>query len=234
MCGATSAQNNIQQQQLNNYNTATQQAQQVFGNSSSVFNDLVKTFSPVVAAGPSQQGYSPQELANLNSQAITNVGQSYKNEKQALGDSQAAQGGGRAVLPGGANIGTQDALAENAGNATASALSGITQAGYAQGNKNWTEAAAGLSGAPAVFGASTNSLNAGTSAGNAASNTANQIAQAANSPWQAAIGALGGVAGAAAGNPAGLTSMFGGAAPSSSSVIPGATPAGADGGYAGG
>lgn len=199
MCGATPAQNQIESQQQSFYTNAISQANQVFGNSSSVFNDLMKTFQPIVAAGPNQQGFSPTELSAMNSQAITNVGQGYKNAKEALGDQQAAFGGGTAVLPGGANIGQQDSLAENAANQTSSELNQITQANYAQGRQNWVNAAQGLAAAPGVYGAATSASGNATGAGGAAAGTANQIAQDANSPWQAAIGALGQVAGAAAG-----------------------------------
>lgn len=203
MCGATSAQSNIQAQQQQSYQTAINQAQSLFGNSSKVFNDLVNTYSPIVQAGPNQQGYSPTELSAMNSSAITNIGNQYKNEKQALGDQAAAQGGGTANLPGGAILGRQASLAENYGNQTAGTLNAITQANYNQGRQNWAQAAQGLAGSTGVFGQSTDALNAATGSGKAASDTANQIAQDANSPWQAVIGAAGAVAGQAAGGLAG-------------------------------
>lgn len=210
MCGATSDQKNIQAQQQQSYTTAINQAQALFGNSSKVFNDLVNTYSPIVQAGPGQQGYSPTELSAMNSSAITNVGNAYKNQKQALGDQAAAYGGGTANMPGGAVLGRQAQLAENYGNTTSNALNQITQQDYSVGRQNWANAAQGLAGATGVFGNSTSALNAATSAGHEVSSTANQIAQDANSPWQALIGAAGSVAGAAAGNPTGIASLFGG------------------------
>lgn len=203
MCGATQQQKDIQGQQSGFYNQMTQQASQIFGQTSQVFQNLVNTFSPVVAAGPNQYGFNAQEDQNMRSQAITATGQSYKNEKQALGDQIAAQGGGTAVLPGGASVGAQAQLAENAGNETANQLSNITQAGYAQGNKNWLSAAQGLAGAPGVFGASDSANNVAIGSGTSAADSANQVATAANSPWNAVIGAAGAVAGQAAGAYAG-------------------------------
>lgn len=231
-CGASGAQNQIEQSQQSFANQVQGQAGQIFGQSSSVFNDLMNTFSPIVAAGPGQQGFTPTETSALNSQAITGVGQSYKNEKQALGDQQAAQGGGRAVLPGGASTGPQLQLAENAGNQTAGELNQITQANYNQGRQNWLSAASGLASAPGVFGTAlgADSTTGGLQGG--AANTANQIAQENAGPLQAVIGAAGSVAGAAAGNPA----LFSGGSstPTMSSLGWGGTGAGSLAGQVGG
>lgn len=193
------------------------QAQQVFGNSSTVFNNLMSTFQPVVAAGPSQQGFSPTELSALNSQAITSVGQGYNNAKEALGDQLAGAGGGTSVLPGGVGIGVRDSLAENAANQTSSELNQITQADYATGRQNYLNAVQGEAAAPGVFGTSAGFAGEATGAGSSAANTANQIATQQNSWMQAVTGALGGVAGAAT---TGFFNNggFGGGAPAAASV----------------
>ena len=214
MCGATGAQNQIQAGQQSLFNNMVGQAQQVFGNSSQVFNDLMSTYSPIVAAGPNQQGYSPTELASMNSQAITNAGQQYKNQKEALGDQQAAYGGGTANLPGGSNLARQTSLAENTGNLTAASLNQITQNNYATGRANYWQAAQGLAGAPSVFNPATSAASSAVGAGAQAANTANQIASQSNSWQQLVGGALGAVAGAATG---GLTNSLGGGVTSTGS-----------------
>lgn len=217
MCGATGAQNAIEGQQQSFYGTMINQAQQVFGNSSQVFNNLMSTFQPIVAAGPNQQGFSATELSALNSQAITNVGQGYNNAKEAVGNSLAAQGGGTAVLPGGAGIGVQDSLAENAANQTSSELNQITQANYSTGRQNYLNAVQGEMAAPGVFGTAANFAGEATGSGTAAANTANQIATQQNSWVQAVTGALGGIAGAATTggfNLLGQAAQAGGGAPS--------------------
>jgi len=198
-CGATPQQQQLEGAQANFYTQATSQATQAFGPASNVFNGLMSTFAPIVAAGPSQQGFSPQELANLNSEAVTQTGQAYKDAKAAVGNQEAAYGGGNAVLPSGAQVGTDLGLAEAGANQTSIELGQITQANYTQGNKNYEEAVAGEEAAPGVFGTSSGATNAATSAGSAASNTANQIAQENNSWVSAVTGALGGIAGAAVG-----------------------------------
>lgn len=198
LCGASSQQNQVEASQQQFMNQMMAQSQQVFGQSSQVFNQLVSTFSPIVAAGPSQQGFSPQELSNLNSQAITQTGQSYKNAKEAVGEAQAANGGGNTALPSGAQIGEDTQLASSAANQTAGELSQITQADYTQGNQNYNNAVAGLESAPGVFNASTGLDNATTNSSSAAGNTASQIAQESNSWISSVTGALGGIAGSVA------------------------------------
>ena len=204
-CGASAAQNQIGQSQQNFATQLQTQATSVFGNASSVFNNLMSSLQPTVAAGPSQQGFSPQELSNLNSEAITQSGQSYQNEKAAVGNAMSAEGGGNSALPSGAQVGANLGLAENAGNQTASELAGITQANYAQGNANYNTALTGEQNATNVYGQATNAAGAANTGSENAANTANQITQANAAPYNAIIGALGGVAGVATG---GLSNML--------------------------
>src|ERR1700744_741925 len=113
--GASAAQNAAQQQQAAFATQSMQQASQVFGNSSTVFNDLVNTFAPTVAAGPNQEGFSAAEKANLQSQAITNSGQAYRNAAQAVGEAESAQNGGNfGDTMSGSTTGINLGIAENA------------------------------------------------------------------------------------------------------------------------
>jgi hypothetical protein len=193
MCGATSAQNAQQASTASAYNTAVNNAQSVFGSSNKVFSDLMGTFAPTVQAGPSQNGFSGQTLSNLNSSAITQTGKEAQNEKAAVGNAEAATGGGTSNLPSGASIGSSLSIAENAGNQTASELSNIQQADEKQGNANYNTAVAGLESAPGVFSPATGATEAATAAGNTSGNATNSVAQANQSPWQLAAGALGAV-----------------------------------------
>jgi hypothetical protein len=229
-CGATSAQNQIQNQQMSLSNEATSQAQSIFGSDSAAYNQLLNTFSPTVQAGPGQNGFSAQETANLDSQAITANGQAAKNAKQAAGEQQAAAGGGNTVLPSGTTAATDANIDTAIAGNTANELSGITQAGYAQGAKNYEEAAQGLEAAPGVFNSATGAIGAATGAGSAASQTASGIAQE-NTSWVSGVtGALGGIAGAALGGPmgAGIGSSIGKA------IGGGGSGPSNDGGYFGG
>jgi len=196
-CGATSQQKGLLTSQTNFYNTLQQQMSTVFGNSSSVFQDLMNTYAPVVAGGPSQHGFSPSELASLNSQAITQTGQAYQHAKEAVGEQTAAFGGGNNYLPSGYQGNLQTQLANSAASQTSNELNQINQADWQTGRQNWMFAAQGLAGAPSVFNPATGFAGAANQAGEAASNTANQIAQENNSWVNALVGAGAGIAGGA-------------------------------------
>lgn len=195
LCGATSAQSDIMQQQSAFSKQLTQQATQVFGDSSQVFNDLMSTFAPTVKAGPNQQGFSAAENANLQSQAITNTGNAYKNVKAAVGNAQAAEGGGNTNLPAGADTGVDLGVASSAADQTASELGRITEENYEVGRENYNNAVKGMAAAPSVFNPATEAANAATSSQEGAAKTANEIAQEQNSWVQGVTGALGGIAG---------------------------------------
>ena len=198
-CGANSQQKQIGAAQQSFFTQLTNQSQQVFGAASSVFQNLVNTFTPTIKAGPNQEGFSPAELAAMKSQAITNVGQGYKNVKAAVGNAEAAYGGGNISLPTGVNEATDLGAAVSAANEQAGLLNNITQADYAAGRENYNNATKGLAESTNVFNPAATAANAATGAGEAASSTANQIAQQSNSWMSAVSGVLGGVAGAATG-----------------------------------
>lgn len=210
-CGSTAAQNQIEQSQQSFMTQAQSQASTVFGAASNVFSGLMKTFAPTVAAGPSQQGFSQQQLSNLQSEAITQTGQSYKNAKEAVGEAQSSVGGGNTALPSGTQTGEDLQLAESGANQTASELGSITQANYQQGNANYNAAVSGELNATNVYNASTSALTGATGAGTAAANSANQIAQQNNSWVGAVTGLAGALGGAALGNFGGIASALGGA-----------------------
>jgi hypothetical protein len=198
VCGATADQVKDEKLQQSLMTTMADQAKQEFGSASSVFQDLYNTFAPTVAAGPNQQGFSAPEKAALDSGAITNTGQAYRNASTAVKEANAAVGGGNLALPSGSEIGKNIEIANEGAAHTADALNQIDQTNYEVGRQNYDKAVAGLESAPSVFGTSNQGGSVGVSAGEAASNTANQIAQADNSWEQAVIGGLSGVAGSVA------------------------------------
>ena len=197
MCGASSAQTASANQASALATQMAAQSATVFGASSQIFNSLNAAFSPIVAAGPSQQGFSAQEASNLNSEAITQTGTEYKNEKEALGNAQAAQGGGNVALPSGTTTAADEQLAANAGNQTASELSQITQANYAQGNANYKAAVAGEEALPDVYNTANSAGTTATGASSNAGTQQNQVSQESNSWMSLVSGALGDVAGVA-------------------------------------
>jgi hypothetical protein len=199
MCGPTGAQNAIQGQQSQFSQQLTQQAGTIFGSSSNVFNDLVGSFAPTVAAGPSQNGFSAQEKSGLDSQAITDTGNAYKNAKAAVGDAASAVGGGNTGdVTGGSTTGADLSVANAAAAQTSDELGQINLADEQQGQQNYDNAASGLLNSTSVFNPSTDASGAATKQQSATADTANQIATQDNSWMQAVSGALGAVGGAVA------------------------------------
>lgn len=177
-CGASKDQTQILQEQKQNFDQMSSQAASVFGDASQVFQSLQSSFAPIVAAGPGQQGYTPAEEAALKSSAITNTGNAYRNAAAAAGERGSAAGGGTTILPSGAQMGQQAAIAEAGAGATASALNNIDVQSAELGRQNWLNAAGILGGATGTFGASTGAGSAATGAGSAAASEANTVQQA--------------------------------------------------------
>jgi len=195
MCGASGEMKQLGKNQLSFFNNMIQQGQSIFGSSSDVFKKLVSAFTPIVQAGPNQEGFSPAVKAALNSQAITEGGLVYKHASQAVKEQSAAYGGGNMALPGGADIGRNIAVSTSAAANTANELNEINLKSKELGRENYFKAASGLESAPSVFNPATESENAATGAGNSAANTENAISQQNNSWVSAVTGALGGIAG---------------------------------------
>jgi hypothetical protein len=196
MCGSNQQQKDISNSQQQMYQTLNQNFQTTFGQDQAITSALTAQFQPILAAGPSQTGFSQGELTNLNTSAGENIAQNYAAAQRATAQVLAARGGGNTLIPSSisANI-----LAQNTNQAAqqrSQAENTIQQANYAQGYSNWQQAAQVLNNTAQLInplgyaGASTN-------AGTAAATTANQIASQQNSIWNAAIGALGSVGGTA-------------------------------------
>ncbi len=227
-CGATAAQTQAQQGQADLFSQMTNQAQSVFGSSSQVFQQLQKTFAPIVAAGPSQQGFSPAEASNLQSAAITNTGQAYKNAKEATGNAEDAVGGGNTGdVTSGSRTATDLGIADSAAQQTSGELNQINEANYQTGRQNFDNATKTLESAPDVFNPATSAGSAAIGAGSASANTANNIAASNNSWMQVVGGVLGGVGGAVAG---GLSKGLTGRSSAPSPSIPSGGGSGIDSG----
>lgn len=165
----------------------------MFGASSNVFNTLTAAYSPIVAAGPNQPGYSLPEKQALDSQAIDATGAAYSSARQAIGEQEASIGGGNVALPSGASIGPQLALSSATAKAESSELNSINIADYAQGNQNWLNAAQGLAGAPNVFGVAGNFGSNAISGGKTAFGEADTINQENIAAQNAELATIGGV-----------------------------------------
>lgn len=195
MCGVPSQMKTVFNEQNSLFNTLSNQAQQIFGATSTAFKNLISAFSPIVAAGPNQEGMTPAQLADQNAKIMTGVGTAYTHAKEAAGAAIGAQGGGNVVLPGGAAVAQQVGLASAAAQETAGEQEQMREKSREMGQERFFAAAKGMEEAPSMFGASTQAGEAASGAGGQASKTAGDIAQADNSWVQGVTGALGGIAG---------------------------------------
>lgn len=201
MCGGpTSTQEQLQTEEANFYATQIDAYQNAYKNFSTLQNTLNAQFAPILAKGPNQFGFSDAEVANLNSIATQGTATNYGKAKQALQESIAAEGGGTSNvnLTGGGSAQLQEELASEAASTQSQEEEQIQQAGYQQGQTEWNEAVAGEEDLAAGWNPNSFAGSANSSA-TVANTEANTIEQEQNSLWSPIIGALGGVAGAAAG-----------------------------------
>ena len=159
MCGTSSATKTAASQQTAFTNRMLDQASTVFGADNGVFNAMSSAYSNLLAAGPSQHGFSAAQLSAQNASAITNVA---NQERFAMGQAKTMGastpggvgrfGGGQATGESGVGIpAASAATAQYFGGMESNALNQITQADWAQGNKNWITAGQGLQAAPGSF-----------------------------------------------------------------------------------
>lgn len=219
MCGPTSGQKSAANQISQFASTATSQAGEIFGNASTVFNNLMSSFQQTVKAGPDQQGFSQDELNNLNSNVITSEAEAYKNAKSAVGNAVSAVGGGNSVNPSGLAADVNASTANAAAEATATGEQNVVAQDYATGRQNYDFAAQGEAQLPGVFSTSNQASQVASGAQENNMTAQNNIASADNW-WQPIVaGAVGGLA-------SGFTGGLGGnLGKSTSNAITGNNPA---------
>jgi hypothetical protein len=148
-CGPSSAesmsqgaQQSLAQEMQANYATR-------FADQQQVLDRLNQSLSPIVAAGPNQQGFSPEELANLNTQAINTTGAAARNATQATQTSLAGRGGGGdSGLVSGIDRQIQGSIASSEAGNLADTQNKITAADYATGRQNYETGLKILGGGP--------------------------------------------------------------------------------------
>ena len=113
-----------------------------FADQRDVLAKLNSALSPMIAAGPDQQGFSDKELSALNAKAISSTGGAYRNAEQALGNSIAAHNGGNG-LETGIDAQLRGTLASEAAGKLADTQTNIALKSYEVGRDNFNRATAG-------------------------------------------------------------------------------------------
>ncbi len=183
MCGTHGAENAAAAQQTAFTNTLISEGAQVFGQDNAVFNQLVGAYSPIVKAGPSQEGYSAAEDNAQKAAIIQNAATGYRNAAAATKSGVAGFGGGNTVMTSGTGLNANVGIANEWAGKQATALNQETQANWSQGHQNWLQATQGLQAAPSVLTGATG-FNQSAQAG-LTQNMANAQAQDASSNWWA-------------------------------------------------
>lgn len=198
MCGSTGAESQLQGQQAQFSQTLQNSYKQLFGQQQDVLQNLDNVYTPIVQAGPSQTGFSPQETAALNTTALDTTGANYANAAKAL-NGQLAGRGGDSGLESGVDAQLKGNLASQAAGTLSNQELGIVQNNYKQGNENYNNAAAGLQALGTQYSPNS-AATTGVSSNQGAFEDASEIAQQ-NAQAEQAVGGLFG---------AGLNALSGG------------------------
>ncbi len=201
---ASAQQTSLSNEQASFYGNLTGSYNTQFANQSAILKNLTNTFSPILQAGPGQQGFTNAEQAAMRTNAAENIAGNYQNAAAAVNERMGQQGGGNAYLPSGASAEVNAGLAQAAASQNAAAQNNITQANYAQGLTNFNNAASALGGVAGLQGP-TSYIEGANAAGQNAFQSAGTINQE-NTAWQGAVGgAVGGALGGYFMGPAGVT-----------------------------
>lgn len=151
MCGPSSAMKNLNQKVQAFATQVQQQAGQVFGQDSTVFNNLMNSYGKLVAGGPNQQGFDQNTLNRLRSQVIEQTATGYKHAKAAVGNALSAIGGGNVPLPSGMAAQENADIASAAEGQKVSGLTGIDLKSADVGRENYFAGLKGEQEAPSVM-----------------------------------------------------------------------------------
>ena len=145
MCGPSSAENSLQAQTQSFSKLLQDNYGTLFGKQQSVLDNINKSLSPIVAAGPSQRGFSGAETSALQTQAIENAGAANTAAQQAARTYGAGQGsGGGSGITSGITKQIQSAIASQQAGAESAQLNKINLEDFNQGNQNYWRAQGGM------------------------------------------------------------------------------------------
>lgn len=199
MCGATGAQQQLQEEDIQTLQQYDQEQQTQYANQTALYAQVNSVLAPILKAGPNQQGFSTPELNDLNAQAVEGTAENYSAAAKAVNENLAAEGGGNAPITTGGQAQLKQEVAEGAAQSESQQETQIQQADYQTGQQNFQNAEEG----EMAVASGENPLgyaNAVTSSENAAGNEANAVASEDNSWISAALGAAGAIGGGFAGD----------------------------------
>jgi hypothetical protein len=143
MCGPSGAEKSLAAQSASFASLLQSNYSSLFGNQMDTLQAINKSLSPILAAGPNQQGMSAQELAAQNTAAINNAAAAARNARQSVANYGAGRGNASGLVSG-VQKQLQGEVASASANQLATAQNQITQQNYALGRENYWRAAGGM------------------------------------------------------------------------------------------
>ena len=195
MGGAPQSQVNLANAQTAMYTQETAQQAQLFSQDAALNAEIQSVYGPIFQKGPSQLGFSQDELNNLNSTAATGVGQAFEGANQAMKENIASAGGGNTQLPSGVLTKAEEGITTAGAAQLSGEQSQILQSDYASGNANFQAATSALLGSGQVFNPAIAQGGVANQGGSAANQSWNNITTENQAPFNAVLGALGAVGG---------------------------------------
>jgi hypothetical protein len=208
MCGPSSQAKNLNNMVQNFTKQVTAEAGTVFTDAQSVFNNIVNSVQSIINGGPSQAGFSQNEVNAKTAAAVQAGGTMARNLRGATAAAAGAIGGGNTVAPSGS---VQSAINEAniaAAEQTANAKNQIVQENFATGRENFWNAEKMEESAPSVM-STADSYNK--TAGNQLTEAqkSQQAIDTANNWWKTDLMNIGMSAAKTFTNPTSLASGFG-------------------------
>jgi len=193
-CGPSSAQTSALAEDTALGNQLRSAYTEDFGETQTLFDELHSNLSTIVAAGPSQQGESPDELAAENSQAINGAAASNKATQAAIGEKEGAVDTANPGVESGVTTAVRAKAASDVETNLSNQELGITEKNYQIGRQNYENAVSAEEGLPsAVIDPVTGTAKAAIGADQTTDEQSNANASASNS-W---LGLVSGIAGGA-------------------------------------
>lgn len=197
MCGPTAQEESLAGGTQSMAQTLSANYNTLFAGQADVLSKLNASLSPIISAGPNQQGFSAPELAAMNTSAINQNAAAYQNAARSARAFSAGQGGGGSTgLTSGVAQQIQGSIAATTGANTANELNQITQANYATGRQNYFQALGGTETLAGLYNPNA-TANAFTGASSAGFQQAATIQQQQNAEAQDIVGGFTALAGSA-------------------------------------
>lgn len=200
MCGPSSEEKSLQRSSASFSDVLQQNYSTLFANQATVLSALRASLSPTLAAGPNQRGFSGEERAALDTQAINQSAAATRSAEQAARTFGAGQGGGgTSGVTSGIDKQIQAAIASQGAEALGSEENKIEQADFSVGRENYWRAQGGMD--QLAAGYSPNAASSGAISSNKESfGQANEINKESMQETQMIAGGLTSLAGAFTGS----------------------------------